>query len=837
MRALLSFQKEMYPVRKVLFFFFMVRTIHNSYPLSLNEFGNKGASLSTMAYLGLPVPPGFILSVEMQDQYQNAEQEVFCEVQKAMVRLAEETGLGFGDPKKPLFVSVRSGAAVSMPGMMDTFLNVGLTDSTLPSLAARLSSVDAAHCCYVQWRKAYAARFYHTLLKGKELEEVRQEWKKKIGKPWNQDGLVQLWDSIKAVWASWNSPKAVAYRNQQGMSHRGGTAVIVQAMVFGNGPSSGTGVLFTRNPITGEKSFFGEYLPSAQGESLVSGEVTPLPLDHLQKDFPKIYEKLAQAAVQLECHYGNMQDVEFTFEGGELWMLQSRAGKRTALAAFKIASAFVQEKILSPLEALAQIDPQSLDQWMVPQLCHEDGLKLLAQGLPASPGTATGKVAFNAKKIGPEHILVLQETASEDVPAMLMAQGVVTLRGGMTSHASVIMRGMGKPCVVSLEGSRWEDGIVQIQGHSLHEGTVVTIDGTTGRVFLGEGQVHLPSMPPEIHQVLAWANGVETMMLLANADTVEDLVTGLSMGAQGVGLCRSEHMMFAPTRLQAMHEVILAAKAEDRKQALERLLPLHQADIAQLLRVLGGRLFTFRLLDPPLHEFLPQQGEALLARSLGLSEAELQRRIWELHEVNPMLGRRGCRVGIVFPEIYAMQVEALFRGAEQCLAEGIPVQLALMIPFVVDPLEVCFFRRLIQDRASVPYTFGIMIETPRAALLAGTLAKEVDFISFGTNDLTQMTWGLSRDDSSSFTDPYKNLGLQDPFAHFDIQGVGHLMTGACQQLRKENPRIKISVCGEHASQSQAIAFFQTLGVDALSCSPRKIPMARLAAAQSSISPP
>lgn len=813
----------------------MIRFFQQPGLLCKDSLGNKGVGLCEMAQMGISVPPGFILPLTLQGE---DRQHVRQAIKEGIKTLESMTGQRFGDPDSPLLLSVRSGAPVSMPGMMDTFLNIGINAFTLGALQERLSR-PVVEQMMQDFIKTYGLRVLGISLTGKESHDLKQDFFARTGSPWQENIDEHLWQAIEAVWQSWDSPRARYYREQNGMDHTGGTAIIIQAMVFGNGPSpSGTGVLFTRDPISGKEGLFGEYLVAAQGESLVSGSVTPLSLDCLKIQWPHLYDELQDIGARLDSYYGDMQDIEFTFEQGKLWILQTRSGKRTAQAAFKIAYDQVLQGHSSKIQALHSIPPQSLAQILYPQLVTHEGLELVGQGLAASPGTATGILTFNPKNVTSGHILMRDETASEDMPAMMIAKGVVTLRGGMTSHAAVVMRGIGKPCVTSLQGGIWDNGSVTINGRALQEGQEVTVEGTTGSFFQGRGVIQHTGLSCEAKHVLSWADEMRKLKVMANADTVSDIRTAIELGAEGVGLCRSEHMMFSPTHLQVMQEIILASSPQERETGLARLFPLHQQDFYDLFKVLEGRLLTVRLLDPPLHEFLPLtlDEHQATAHQLGMTLAHLEHRVKSLKEVNPMLGHRGCRLGITFPEIYRMQVRALFHAAQLCQKENIPTQLAILIPLIVDVRELRAILSLIENERcpDVAYSVGAMIETPRAALLTASLVPHLDFISFGTNDLTQMAWGLSRDDSASFFGAYTSLGIKDPFDHFDARGVGELVSWSCQQARKVKPSLKISVCGEHAGTPSGISFFNEIGIDVVSCSPWRIPTARLCAAQGAI---
>lgn len=812
-----------------------------------DRFGAKGIGLIDMAQLNLPVPPGFIISLAGKTLYEKDPTGFYNLVEDNISLLEESTGYKFGDSKKPLLVSVRSGSPISMPGMMDTFLNVGINDETLKAIEDRLEDPVAARDIYLKLIETYSQRIINFSIKHPEndncflLTEYKKKFQINARYEFPQNVYQQLWQTIKAVWKSWDSDIANAYRCHQGLDHAGGTAVIVQAMVFGNlNHNSGTGVLFTRNPSTGENHMFGEYLPVAQGENLVSGVSTPYPITFLETNLPEISEQLFQGAKQLEFYYSDMQDIEFTVENECLWFLQTRSGKRTANAAFKIAYDMINEGKISINQGIKTIDPLCFSQLLHPQLQNHDGLEMLGKGLPASPGTATGILTLDANLANSNSILLLPETTAEDMQAMMKSSGIITLKGGMTSHAAVVMRGLGKPCIVTLANAALEEGAVIIGGKKIYSGDVITIDGNTGLVFTGKGNVCPPVLlSKEVYHIIALADDIRNLRVFANAETVADIKTAQKFGAEGIGLARTEHMMFSPsTRLPIMQKVIMAITKDQRCAALEMLLPLHEEDFYNLLKELGGKQFTVRLLDPPLHEFLPTllSEQEKLAAEFNISLHTFNQRLEELQETNPMLGLRGCRLGISFPEIYAMQAKALFNAAAKCMQDGISVQLAILIPFVMDVREFLYIKNIIQHQShpEIFYQIGTMIEIPRAALLAQTLAPHVDFISFGTNDLTQMTWGLSRDDSGAFFKDYKDIGINDPFDHFDEEGVGQLVASACRKARQANPSIKLSVCGEHGADPKAITFFHKIGIDCVSCSPWKIPTAKIAAAQATI---
>jgi pyruvate,orthophosphate dikinase len=776
-----------------------ISPIHGAPFLSKGLFGAKGNGLMEMARLGIPVPAGFILSKEAFTEGSSAlDRDSFqALVRHAMLQLEIETKLGFGQQDFPLIVSVRSGAEVSMPGMMDTFLNIGLTPKTYKGLARRLGESEDAL----------------------GMTDMMTQLSKTC--PWTNDSedvFEHLWHALDLVKQSWNSARAHAYRTAHSISHQGGTAVVVQAMVFGNlSQHSGTGIVFTRHPLHGTPVLFGEFLPSAQGEALVSGARTPLPLSDVCDRLPLVHSQLKTIAKTLEQHYGDMQEIEFTIQHSTLWILQTRLGKRSAEAGFHIACDLVHEGLATPQSIVRTMEADVFTQCMHPQLVSQVGLEEIGQGLAASPGAASGLLTFDPSSLKDKtnYILLRPETAPEDIPAMMASQGVITLRGGMTSHAAVIMRGMGKPCILSLEAHQWKEDHVCSKHHLLYPGEMITLDGTTGRVFRGQGRVQNATFSSEGLKVLDWADGFRRMKVYANAETPSEITMAQSLGAEGIGLCRTEHMMLSPQSLPVMQEFILASTKEERAKSLEALLPLHQNDLYALLKSAKGQPVTVRLLDPPLHEFLPASQKSALS------------------EVNPMLGHRGCRLGIHFPALYGMQLHALFSSATRLMEEGTRLDLSILIPFIMDPKEFQILKQQIQalKPPSLTCSIGAMIEMPRAALLAGDIAQHADFLSFGTNDLTQMTWGLSRDDYGSFFSDYKALGLQDPFEHIDPIGVGALMTLACERARARSPHIKISVCGEHAGDPKSISFFEDLRIDTISCSPMRIPSARFAAAQ------
>lgn len=803
----------------------------------LSSYGSKGVGLMLMASLGMPVPLGFIIPMGYGEGLLRENGGVFPEslpadLAQALGDLEEKTGHALGKAENPLFLSVRSAGALSMPGMMDTFLNMGLTPDTCPALAHRLGwSREETHVFYQKQRENWEKAF-------KESEERMALSHHHDKGPLPHGPHHQIWRAIQGVWNSWNSPRAVAYRRYHHLPDTGGTAVIIQSMVFGNATGfSGTGVLFTRRPDTGTQELFGEFLPHCQGEALVSGAQTPLPLDALEGSNPEIFQHLSTYAKALERAQNDMQDIEFTIENHHLWLLQTRSGKRTATAAFRIAHDRLMAGETTREACLQGMDPMAMDALLYPTLAQDHALPLMSQGLPTSPGAAIGALTLHGTEVTSNSILVCSETSAEDIPAMLMARGVVTLRGGMTSHAAVIMRSIGKPCLSALENARITPEGLYVQDQLFPQGTTVTMDGTTGHLFHGEGTIQTPSFSEETQRVLSWADEARTLDVYANADTPQDIARALAWGADGIGLCRSEHMMLERDQLRLMQQFILAPTPSMGKEALEHLEVLHQRDLAVLLRKARGKSFVLRLLDPPLHEFLPTSKEEknLLADSWGLSPSALEALVVQRHEINPMMGQRGCRLGLAFPSLYAMQMRALLHAMDQLGMEGLDTSCGIMIPFVSHAGELESLKNLYEslNPGTRSIHFGVMIETPRAALLAHELAPMVDFMSFGTNDLTQLTWGLSRDDGAPITLTHRPLGIGDPFSIWDASGVGQLVKMACEGARRTNPHIALSVCGEHAACPKSIPFFHDLGIS-LSCSPFALPRVRLAAAKAAL---
>ena len=864
-----------------------------------NLLGGKGANLAEMASIDLPVPPGFTISTAMCTRYYE-EGERFpdslrAEVAEGIAHIEKITGKTFGDAADPLLVSVRSGARVSMPGMMDTVLNLGLNDATVEGLAAASGDARFAWDSYRRFIQMYAdvvleldhGAFEEALEIAKEdngftldteltadhLQALVAEYKGLVeeewGKPFPQDVHDQLWGAIGAVFGSWQSERAKVYRRLNDIPATWGTAVNVQAMVFGNmGDTSATGVAFTRDPAKGDRAYYGEFLINAQGEDVVAGIRTPQYLTRaareeagakaasMQEAMPEVYDELAAVFDKLETHYRDMQDIEFTVQQGKLWMLQTRSGKRTAKAALKIAVEMASEGLITREEAIARVDPQALDQLLHPTLDPDAPRDVLTKGLPASPGAASGTVVFDADTAermaadGKSVILVRTETSPEDIHGMHAAKGILTARGGMTSHAAVVARGMGRPCV-SGAGSLSIDAkakVMRCAGREVREGDTLTIDGATGEVMVGEVATIQPELAGDFGTLMEWADGVRRLKVRANAETPLDCRTARDFGAEGVGLCRTEHMFFDAERITAVRQMILAEDEAGRRVALDRLLPAQRADFTEIFEVMAGLPVTVRLLDPPLHEFLPHEENefAEVATAAGVAVDVLKRRATELHEFNPMLGHRGCRLGVTYPEIYEMQARAIFEAAidvaEKSGEAPIP---EVMIPLVATRRELELMKAVV-DRAAkavfgergreVDYLVGTMIELPRAALKAGEIAEVGEFFSFGTNDLTQTTLGVSRDDAGRFLGAYVEQGIyaKDPFVSLDVEGVGELVEIAAERGRKTRPDVKLGICGEHGGDPASIAFCEQVGLDYVSASPYRVPIARLAAAQAAL---
>lgn len=853
-----------------------------------NILGGKGSNLAEMTSLGLPVPNGFTISTEACMNYLNSNnklsEEIETEILKHLNVLEANTGKSFISDDDLLLVSVRSGARTSMPGMMDTILNLGLNDQNVDLFAQVTNNPEFAYDCYRRLLQMFGNVVYG--IDGRYFENYLTKYKNSQGLVYDQDltvdhlkeivkafkeiyaevlnvefpqnPKVQLFEAIKAVFSSWNNERAIVYRSLNDISSDWGTAVTIQEMVFGNtGPDSGTGVLFTRNPSTGEKEIYGEYLMNAQGEDVVAGIRTPLPISELQSVNPELYNEIEDVCELLEKHYEDMQDIEFTIENNKLFLLQTRDGKRTAKAAFKIAVELVEEGYTTKEKALLKLDPKSIDQLLHPRFESKSlsEAKIVSSGLPASPGATTGKIYFDAEKAnervlaGEQVILVRHETSPEDIVGMNVSEAIVTSRGGMTSHAAVVARGMGKCCVVGCEelDINEESKEVRYPGGVLNEGDVISVDGTSGTIYLGDIDKVATETEESFSTIMTWAREVSELEVRMNAETVEDIKIGLSFNASGIGLARTEHMFFSGERLREMRKFILSDRKSEQTKALENIMKYQIEDFSQIFDLIQELPITIRLLDPPLHEFLPySEGEMKqVADQLEITVDKLKQRISELDEVNPMLGHRGCRLAITYPELYLMQVEAIMRSAAKLNQEGIKVKLEIMVPLVgmvaeldilTDQIREHIDQLLIDLDVSVDYEIGTMVELPRACLVADDLAKITDFFSFGTNDLTQMTYGFSRDDAGKFINQYISEGIleSDPFQTIDVDGVGKLVETGVKLGRQEKPGIKIGVCGELGGDPRSIEFFHKVGLDYVSCSPFRIPIAQLAAAQSNI---
>ena len=864
-----------------------------------NLLGGKGANLAEMCNLGLPVPPGFTITTEVCTHY-TANAEAYpagleAEVETALAKIEATVGAKFGDPKNPLLVSVRSGARASMPGMMDTVLNLGLNDETVAGLAKLSGNPRFAYDSYRRFISMYGDVVlgveHHlfedilgetkddkgvtldTELDADDLKKLVKAYRAKIeeetGKPFPQDPKEQLWGAIRAVFKSWMNQRAIVYRRLHDIPESWGTAVNVQAMVFGNmGDDCATGVAFTRDPSTGERRFYGEFLVNAQGEDVVAGIRTPQQLTiagkqanlstlpAMEEAMPEVFKQLDAVRGQLEAHYRDMQDIEFTVQRGKLFMLQTRSGKRTARAALKIAVEMVAEGLIDKKEAVLRINPSSLDQLLHPTLDPKAKKTVLARGLPASPGAASGKVVFSADEAearagkGERVLLTRIETSPEDIHGMHAAEGILTTRGGMTSHAAVVARGMGRPCVSGAGELRidYARKLLVVRGTTVKEGDILTIDGGTGEVFLGEVPTIQPELSGDFAALMVWADDLRRLRIRANAETPTDARAAREFGAEGIGLCRTEHMFFDADRIVAVREMIMASTLEGRRSALTKILPMQRNDFVELFRIMRGLPVTVRLLDPPLHEFLPHTEAEIdeVAKASGTSAEALRQRALELKESNPMLGHRGCRLGISYPEIYEMQARAIFEAVVAVGKEtGETVTPEVMIPLIATKKELDILKTLIdrvaaevakESGAAVPYLIGTMIELPRAALRAAEIAESAEFFSFGTNDLTQTTYGLSRDDAGSFLKTYQDRGIleHDPFVTLDQEGVGELIQIAVDRGRKVRGNIKLGICGEHGGDPSSIGFCETVGLDYVSCSPYRVPIARLAAAQAAI---
>jgi pyruvate,orthophosphate dikinase len=861
--------------------------------------GGKGANLAEMSALGLPVPPGFTITTEVCTWfYQNNRRYpdgLEAEVKAALRRVEETVGARFGDPKHPLLVSVRSGARVSMPGMMDTVLNLGLNDETVEGLARNADDERFAYDSYRRFIQMYADVVlgveHHnfeeilelhkedrgvtldTELTAEDWQKIVQDYKQRVqatlGRPFPQDPNEQLWGAIGAVFGSWQVQRAVTYRKLHGIPDDWGTAVNVQAMVFGNmGEDCATGVAFTRNPSTGENTFYGEFLVNAQGEDVVAGIRTPQhltvagkiangsTLPAMEEVMSEVFAELERVRSKLESHYHDMQDIEFTVQKGKLFMLQTRSGKRTAQAALKIAVDMVREGLISEREAIARIEPGSLDQLLHPTLDPKAKRQVIARGLPASPGAAAGSVAFTADEAedratkGEKVILVRTETSPEDIHGMHAAQGILTTRGGMTSHAAVVARGMGRPCVAGAGELRIDAAkrIMRVRDVTVRDGDLITIDGARGEVMLGEVPTIQPELSGDFAMLMGWADQVRKTGVRANADTPADARTARKFGAEGIGLCRTEHMFFEANRIVAMREMIMAVDEAGRRKALAKILPMQRDDFVELFRIMHGLPVTIRLLDPPLHEFLPHTEAEMeeIAKATGLPKEDVRARAAQLKEENPMLGHRGCRLAITYPEICEMQARAIFEASAVVQKEtGDSVIPEVMIPLIAWEKEFAILKRIVdrvgrevseRENLEIAYLVGTMIELPRACLLAGEIAETAEFFSFGTNDLTQTVFGLSRDDAGSFLQAYERTGIiaEDPFISIDRHGVGELVKIATERGRSVRPDLKLGICGEHGGDPASVAFCCEVGLDYVSCSPYRVPIARLAAAQAAL---
>lgn len=854
-----------------------------------NLLGGKGANLAEMTNLGLPIPPGFTVTTEACTDYYNHGRSISEEIQiqifDALALLEEKLGKKFGDTENPLLVSVRSGARASMPGMMDTILNLGLTDISVEGFAKRTGNPRFAYDSYRRFIQMFSdvvmevpkslfervideikedrKVHFDTELTAEDLKEVirrfKEIYKEKMGEEFPQEPRVQLMEAVKAVFRSWDNERAIVYRRMNDIPGDWGTAVNVQSMVFGNmGNTSGTGVAFTRNPSTGAKGIYGEYLINAQGEDVVAGIRTPQPITRLEEDLPECYEEFLKIANRLEEHYRDMQDMEFTIEDGKLYFLQTRNGKRTAQAALQIACDLVDEGMITPQEAVSRIEAKSLDQLLHPAF-DPDALKkgtVMGQALPASPGAAAGKIYFTAEEAKEAHetgervILVRLETSPEDIEGMHAAEGILTVRGGMTSHAAVVARGMGTACISGCGDIVIDEKKKQftLGGKTYFEGDYISLDGSTGKIYDGDIQTQEASISGNFGRIMSWADSFRKLRVRTNADTPADAANAVHLGAEGIGLCRTEHMFFEPERIPKIRKMILSKTVEEREKALEELIPFQKGDFKALYEVMEGKPVTIRFLDPPLHEFVPTDEKDIeaLAKDMNLSVEEVRSTCSELHEFNPMMGHRGCRLSVTYPEIARMQTRAVIEAAIEVSKEkGFEIVPEIMVPLVGDKKELKFVKDVIVETAekvkaeknsNLVYHIGTMIEIPRAALLANEIAEEAEFFSFGTNDLTQMTFGFSRDDAGKFlVDYYKSkIYESDPFAKLDQNGVGQLIEMAVTKGRSQRPNLKIGICGEHGGDPSSVAFCHKVGMDYVSCSPFRVPIARLAAAQAAI---
>ncbi len=854
-----------------------------------NLLGGKGANLAEMTNLGLPIPQGFTVTTEAcTDYYEKGKQisdEIKDQIFSALARLEEKQGKKFGDTQSPLLVSVRSGARASMPGMMDTILNLGLNDVAVEGFAAKTGNPRFAYDSYrrfiqmfsdvvMEIPKSFFERIldeikeakgvkYDTELNADDMKEIigrfKAVYKEKMNAEFPQDPKVQLMEAVKAVFRSWDNERAIVYRRMNDIPGDWGTAVNVQAMVFGNmGNTSGTGVAFTRNPSTGAKGIYGEYLINAQGEDVVAGIRTPQPITRLQEDLPECFARFMEIANKLEDHYRDMQDMEFTIENGRLFFLQTRNGKRTAQAALQIACDLVDEGKITPQEAVTRIEAKSLDQLLHPTFDPEalKGGTVIGQALPASPGAAAGKVYFTAQEAKAAHekgervVLVRLETSPEDIEGMHAAEGILTVRGGMTSHAAVVARGMGTCCVsgcgeISINE---EEKVFELGGHEYHEGDYISLDGSTGKIYDGDIKTQEASISGNFSRIMGWADSFRKLKVRTNADTPEDAANAVKYGAEGIGLCRTEHMFFNPDRIPKIRRMILSRTVQEREKALNELIPYQKGDFKGIYEAMEGRQVTIRFLDPPLHEFVPTEQADIddLAVNMMMTAEQVQEVCDSLHEFNPMMGHRGCRLAVTYPEIARMQTRAVMEAAIEVKQEkGYDIVPEIMIPLVGEKKELKYVKDVVVETAEqvkkemnsdITYHIGTMIEIPRAALLADEIAEEAEFFSFGTNDLTQMTFGFSRDDAGKFLGEYykKKIYESDPFARLDQNGVGQLIQMAAEKGRKTRPDIKLGICGEHGGDPSSVEFCHKIGLSYVSCSPFRVPIARLAAAQAAI---
>ena len=867
--------------------------------------GGKGANLAEMTSIGIPVPAGFTITTEVCTYYQEQQgqypAELKAQVENALKEVEELMGAKFGDPENPLLISVRSGARISMPGMMDTVLNIGLNDNTIKGLINKTGNERFAYDAYRRFVNMYAdvvmgvrpeTELEHdpfeeileakkqksgvtldTELTTEDLKELVVEFKelvqKRLGKPFPEEPMDQLWGGIGAVFGSWNIPRAISYRQIHGIPEDWGTATNVQAMVFGNmGDDSATGVAFTRDPATGENYFYGEYLTNAQGEDVVAGIRTPQPINRaktvpegmntLENEMPELYKQLAGIRDKLELHYHEMQDIEFTIQQGRLWMLQTRTGKRTAAAALKIAVDMVGEGLIDKIEAIQRVEPEQIDQLLHPMLDPEAPREKIAKGLPASPGAAVGQVVFSAEDAeswhnqGKKVVLVRVETSPDDIRGMNVAQGILTSRGGMTSHAAVVARGMGTCCVAGCSEVvvDYKKRSFTAGGVTIKEGDFITLDGSKGEVYKGEIPTVDPQLTGDFGTFMEWVDEVRQLGVRTNADTPHDSEVARNFGAEGIGLTRTEHMFFEGNRIDAVREMILSETLEGRQAALAKILPMQREDFVGIFKAMDGLPVTIRTLDPPLHEFLPHTDKEIndLAKDMGVKPAQLKAKAESLAESNPMLGHRGCRLGLSFPEITEMQARAIFEAACQVASEGVKPLPEVMIPLVGHVNEFIRQKEIVARVAEeviaktgqkIDYMIGTMIELPRAALTADEIAQEAEFFSFGTNDLTQTTFGLSRDDAGKFLPDYVSQGIlpHDPFVSIDEKGVGRLVEIGVELGRKARSNLKIGICGEHGGDPKSVAFCHRIGMNYVSCSPYRVPIARLAAAQIAIAEP